>query len=93
MIPPGRSRNLFLGFFAAFPPLRGSLGAVLTGIFIDSVGWKWLFILIGTLTAIITVWVMLITPKETPIDEHGRIDYIGAFSGMGSLVIFNIVCK
>ncbi|KAH8194413.1 hypothetical protein TruAng_011420 [Truncatella angustata] len=46
MIPPGRSRNLFLGFFAASPPLGGSLGAVLTGVFIDSVGWKWLFVLI-----------------------------------------------
>lgn len=45
VIPPGRSRNLALGFFSAAPPIGGVIGALLAGLFIEIVGWKWLFIL------------------------------------------------
>jgi MFS family permease len=45
MIPPGRSRNVVLGFFAASPPLGGMIGALLTGAFIDNLSWTWIFIL------------------------------------------------
>lgn len=45
MVPPGRSRNVVLGFFAASPPLGGMIGALITGVFMDRVNWMWLFIL------------------------------------------------
>lgn len=41
--PPGPARNLSLGFFGASAPLGGYLGAVLAGVFVDNVTWKWLF--------------------------------------------------
>ncbi|KAK9775850.1 putative Major facilitator superfamily-domain-containing protein [Seiridium cardinale] len=93
MIPPGRLRNLFLGFFAASPPLGAMVGSVLTGVFIQSIGWKWLFVLIAALTALIIVWLGYITPKEVPVDRGGKIDYVGAVSGLGSLLLFNVVCN
>lgn len=45
MVPPGRSRNVVLGFFAASPPLGGMIGALLTGVFMDNLSWTWLFVL------------------------------------------------
>lgn len=42
--PPGRTRNLSLGFFSASAPLGGYIGAILLGAFVDNGAWKWLFI-------------------------------------------------
>ncbi|KAF5974710.1 aminotriazole resistance [Fusarium coicis] len=46
MVPPGRSRNVVLGFFAASPPLGGMIGSLIAGVFIDYVNWMWLFVLL-----------------------------------------------
>lgn len=46
MVPPGRSRNVLLGFFAASPPIGGTAGALLSGVFTGSVDWKWMFVLL-----------------------------------------------
>lgn len=46
MTPPGRSRNLTLGFFAASPPIGGVVGALLAGVFTEMAEWKWVFILL-----------------------------------------------
>lgn len=32
-------------------------------------------------------------PKEIPVDREGGIDYIGAFLGLSSLLLFNIAWK
>ncbi|KXJ88894.1 major facilitator superfamily domain-containing protein [Microdochium bolleyi] len=93
MIPPGRTRNLFLGFFAASPPLGGMIGALLTGVFLEGVGWMWLFVLVAASTAFVLGWLVYITPKEKPVDSNGKLDYVGAFFGVSSLLLFNIVCN
>ncbi|KAK9787905.1 putative Major facilitator superfamily domain-containing protein [Seiridium cardinale] len=93
MIPPGRTRNLFLGFFAASPPLGGMVGALLTGVFIESIGWKWLFIILSLCTIAILACLAYVAPPEVPLDEGGQIDYFGAVSGPCSLLLFNVVCK
>ncbi|KAK3185628.1 hypothetical protein K4F52_005493 [Lecanicillium sp. MT-2017a] len=42
MVPPGRARNITLGFFAAAPPLGGVMGAVMVGPIADSGNiWHW----------------------------------------------------
>lgn len=45
MVPPGRSRNITLGFFAASPPIGGVIGGLLAGVFIEMYHWSWLFVL------------------------------------------------
>lgn len=42
--PPGRLRNLSLGFFAASAPLGGYCGAILLGAFLENTDWKWFFV-------------------------------------------------
>lgn len=45
MVPPGRSRNITMSFFASAPPIGGTLGGVLIGVFFELVGWPWLFMI------------------------------------------------
>ncbi|POS68553.1 hypothetical protein DHEL01_v213053 [Diaporthe helianthi] len=87
MVPPGRSRNLFMGFFAASPPIGGVLGAVLAGAFIEGVGWNALS------TAGIMGLLMYLGVADIPVDKNGRIDYVGAILGLASLLLLNIVCN
>lgn len=49
MTPPGKSRNLTLGFFAASPPVGGVIGALLAGVFTEMAEWKWVFVLLVSL--------------------------------------------
>jgi len=42
--PPGRARNLVIGFFGAGAPVGGWTGALLSGVFTELTPWKWLFI-------------------------------------------------
>ncbi|KAJ8103370.1 MFS general substrate transporter [Lipomyces tetrasporus] len=42
-IPPGKMRNITLGFFSASAPIGSYLGALWAGLFIHYVNWKWIF--------------------------------------------------
>lgn len=42
-IPPGRSRNVTLGFFGASGPIGSYLGAIWAGVFIEYADWTWIF--------------------------------------------------
>jgi MFS family permease len=42
--PPGRVRNLNLGFFAASAPIGGYFGALFLSSFMEKTEWKWFFI-------------------------------------------------
>ena len=43
-LPPGKMRNLSLGFFGAGAPVGGWLGALFAGLLAELTPWKWLFI-------------------------------------------------
>jgi MFS family permease len=45
MVPPGRTRNLTLGFFASAPPIGGVVGGLLVGVFLELAPWVWLFVI------------------------------------------------
>lgn len=44
--PPGRVRNLSLGFFAASAPLGGYFGALFLGAFLEGTHWRWFYIFV-----------------------------------------------
>ncbi|KAK8100866.1 major facilitator superfamily-domain-containing protein [Apiospora kogelbergensis] len=90
MLPPGRSRNLTMGFFASAAPIGGWLGALFAGVFATSrAEWKWLFIFIAALGTFVFGGLAFLLPHEQPIDKEGKIDYTGACLGVGSLLLFN----
>lgn len=44
MIPPGTARNISLATFAASPPIGAIVGGLFTGLFISTVGWKYVYV-------------------------------------------------
>ncbi|KAI9693804.1 MAG: hypothetical protein M1822_003075 [Bathelium mastoideum] len=89
--PPGRMRNLSLGFFAASAPIGGWLGALLAGAIMHFAAWKWIFFCLAILGSVVIVTLWLLFPPERPVDPNGKIDYIGAAMGISALVLFNFV--
>lgn len=41
--PPGKMRNITVGFFGAMAPMGATLGSLLAGLFVQLLPWKWLF--------------------------------------------------
>ncbi|KAL9096066.1 MAG: hypothetical protein Q9165_001588 [Trypethelium subeluteriae] len=89
--PPGRMRNLSLGFFSASAPLGGWLGALLAGVFLQIAPWKWMFFFLAMLGALVLGALWILFPPEKPVDPHGKIDYVGAVLGTSALILFNFV--
>ncbi|KAE8390755.1 major facilitator superfamily domain-containing protein [Aspergillus alliaceus] len=89
--PPGRIRNLSLGFFAASAPLGGYLGALFLGAFLENTDWKWFFVFIACLGTLTFIPLWILAPYEPPVDRHGKIDWVGSALGTSSLILFNFV--
>ncbi|KAJ5431671.1 Major facilitator superfamily domain general substrate transporter [Penicillium cf. griseofulvum] len=87
--PPGRVRNLSLGLFGASAPVGGYFGALFLGAFLQRTEWKWFFIFIACLGAITFTPLWALSPREPPVDRHGKIDCIGSALGTSSLILFN----
>jgi MFS family permease len=41
--PPGKMRNITVGFFGATAPVGATIGSLLPGFFVQLLPWKWLF--------------------------------------------------
>ncbi|KAL5085617.1 hypothetical protein Trisim1_010101 [Trichoderma cf. simile WF8] len=89
-IPPGKTRNVTLGFFGASAPIGGYLGAIWAGIFVEYVDWTWIFFGLAILGTFVFGILALLLPTDSPVDRKGTIDWIGAFLGTGGLIAFNI---
>ncbi|KAF7561808.1 hypothetical protein G7046_g2350 [Stylonectria norvegica] len=91
MMPPGKWRNVAMGFFGAAAPLGGFFGGLFVGIFTELTDWKWLFLLLAGLEALTLLGLFFSMPKEKPLDPNGKVDFVGAVLGLSSLLIFNFV--
>ncbi|POS71892.1 hypothetical protein DHEL01_v209711 [Diaporthe helianthi] len=91
VVPPGRTRNLTMGFFAAAAPIGGWVGSLIAGLFMMAPKWQMMFVFISGLTAVLFGLLFLELPREVPVDKGGRIDYTGAGLGLGGLLLFNFV--
>ncbi|KAJ6010239.1 hypothetical protein N7522_005255 [Penicillium canescens] len=89
--PPGRVRNVSLGFFGASAPVGGYFGALFLGAFLERTEWKWFFIFIACLGVVTFAPIWALSSREPPVDRHGKIDCIGSALGTGSLILFNFV--
>ncbi|PWY67885.1 MFS general substrate transporter [Aspergillus heteromorphus CBS 117.55] len=89
--PPGRVRNLSLGFFAASAPTGGYFGALFLGAFMEKAEWKWFFVFIAGLGVATFVPLWALSSRELLLDTHGKIDWIGSALGTSSLILFNFV--
>ncbi|KAJ5261494.1 hypothetical protein N7505_008361 [Penicillium chrysogenum] len=83
--PPGRVRNFSLGLFGASAPVGGYLGALLLGAFLERTEWN------ACLGVIIFTPLWALSPREPPVDRHGKVDCVGSALGTSSLILFNFV--
>lgn len=91
IVPPGRARNLTMGFFAAAAPIGGWLGGLIVGLFMSTPRWQMMFVFISGFTAVLFGLLALELPREVPVDKGGKIDYMGAGLGLTGLLLFNFV--
>ena len=47
----------------------------------------------GLLGAVVFTLTILSVESDKPLDPHGYIDYMGAYFGVGGLILFNFVWK
>lgn len=90
-VPPGRARNVSMGFFGAAAPIGGWIGGLTAGLFIRYSTWPWLFYFMAICTSAVFLALVLLLPQEEVFDKDGKIDYVGAVLGLGGLAIFNVV--
>ncbi|KAK9243164.1 major facilitator superfamily domain-containing protein [Lipomyces tetrasporus] len=89
-IPPGKMRNITLGFFGASAPIGSYLGALWAGFFIHYVNWKWIFFSMAIVGAAVFGALAYLLPQDHPVDRNGRIDWTGAALGTSGLILFNV---
>ncbi|KFX88787.1 hypothetical protein V490_07397 [Pseudogymnoascus sp. VKM F-3557] len=90
--PPGKMRNISVGFFGATAPIGATLGSLLSGLFVQLLPWKWLFFFLAILGAVtFTLFAFVVPGEAEPFDKGGSIDYVGSYFGVGGLVLFNFV--
>ena len=74
-----------IGLISAVFGVGGGFGIVFSGLIIDHLSWRWLFITGSIPVALAVVLVHLFVP-ESPIKTPSRVDYIGASLLSGGLI-------
>src|SRR2546423_2374019 len=74
-----------IGLVSAVFGIGGGFGIVLSGLIVDHVSWRWLFIVGAANIAAAAVLVHRFVP-ESPIKTPSRVDYLGATLLSGGLV-------
>ncbi|KAL8684577.1 MAG: hypothetical protein Q9218_008235, partial [Villophora microphyllina] len=88
---PGKKRNLGLGLFGAMAPVGAAGGSLVSAVIVQLSEWKWLFFMLGLLGFVVYGMAILLVPEDKPIDPNGKVDWFGAYLGVGGLILFNFV--
>ncbi|KAL6238867.1 hypothetical protein BDW75DRAFT_227663 [Aspergillus navahoensis] len=89
--PPGRVRNLSLGFFAASAPLGGYFSALFLGAFMERTHWRWFFTFVACLGSLVFIPLWLLSSNQATSSRNEKIDWLGAALGTSALILFNFV--
>jgi EmrB/QacA subfamily drug resistance transporter len=73
-----------VGMISAILGIGGGLGLVLSGVLIDNLSWRWLFVVGGAAVGIALVLVHRFVP-ESPVKTESSVDFGGAILLSGSL--------
>ncbi|EDK35987.2 hypothetical protein PGUG_00085 [Meyerozyma guilliermondii ATCC 6260] len=89
--PPGKRKTIAFVVFGAGTPLGFVFGSIFGAIFSQFTHWAWIYWSMGIACACLTILAFLIIPQDT-LDEgrNKEFDFLGAFTGVGGLVLFNV---
>src|SRR5438552_13795678 len=82
---PREKVGVAIGLVSAVFGIGGGFGIVLSGVIVDNVSWRWLFIVgaVGIAAALVLVHRFI---PESPIKTPSRVDYLGATLLSGGLI-------
>lgn len=95
-VPSGKRRNLGFAFLGLSLPLGFSVGLVLGGVLVDTIGWRYGFHIAGSVVILQSaVGLKLIPADRRPQDVMQKIrtdiDWVGAFISCSGLAMFSYV--
>ncbi|TVY44430.1 Drug resistance protein [Lachnellula occidentalis] len=96
-VPAGRSRNIAFSCLGFVQPIGFSVGMVLEGVILDTVGWRFLYYLSGSICLALFAVSLWALPRE-PVTEgsivtklRNEIDWVGGFIISTCLAVFSYV--
>lgn len=95
--PSGRKRNIGFSCLGFVQPIGFSLGMVLEGVILDTVGWRFSYYLCGSLSLALFGVSFWILPKDSVVEGSAfiklkkEIDWVGALMASTSLAIFSYI--
>lgn len=96
VVPSGRKRNIGFSALGFMQPIGFSLGMVLEGVLLETVGWRMGYYLSAGLTFILfalSVWTLPLDPKDVQIVTRlkSEIDWVGAGIAVTGLSLLSYV--
>ena len=96
-VPSGRKRNIGFSCLGFVQPIGFSLGMVLEGIILDTVGWRFSYYLCGSLSLALFVVSLWALPGDSAIEGSvlsklkKEVDWVGALVASTSLAVFSYI--
>jgi len=96
-VPVGRSRNIAFSCLGFVQPIGFSLGMVLEGVILDTIGWRFLYYLSGSLCLALFAVSLWALPHDPVVQGSiirklkNEIDWLGAFIISTCLAVFSYV--
>src|SRR5207249_9942746 len=82
---PREKLGVAIGLVSAVFGIGGGFGIVLSGLIVDNISWRWLFIVGAAGIGVALVLVRRYVP-ESPVKTPSRVDYVGAVLLSGGLI-------
>jgi len=95
-VPSGRNRNIGFACLGLSQPLGFSLGLVLGGVFVDTIGWRTGFYIAGVVMLVQAAGTLKIIPADSRARNvlhqlRTEIDWVGALIACAGLALFSYV--
>jgi EmrB/QacA subfamily drug resistance transporter len=84
---PAEKIKVGMGVLSAVFGIGGGFGIVMSGVIVDHLSWRWLFVL-GVVPVLATIWLVHRYVPESPVRAEAGVDVAGGLLLSGALVSF-----
>ena len=95
--PRGRTRNIGFSCLGFVQPIGFSLGMVLEGVILDSIGWRFSYYIGGSLSLAFFAASLWVLPPDAMVEGSivtklkNKVDWVGALTASACLALFSYV--
>lgn len=87
----GVDRTRALSIYASSGTIGFCAGLLIGGFLTASLGWRYIFYLIVIVTGCLGILGAIVIPKDVPVAEKPKMDYIGSFLSTAGLILLQFV--